>query len=217
MSRKILIISILAAVLMILLPISSVIGTNVVRENVRNGGADSPLFAIRHRSKNTIQSEYLGKEKPLNLFLAKRTSLQAYADRALKMIEARPSLLKSILDSIVVMPEIEELMKQHDIKMDDFKDQMNQVINNPEMLKEKVDEAVLLSPFGDDPMPLGLSTSSVLGCFIIVLILAPIFALIGAIIATITIITCFNINGCFETIVQNLLDSFIQGLTQPDA
>ena len=216
MNKKILIISILAAVLMIMLPLSSVVGINVVKSNDKEN-VGSPLFAIRHRSKNTIQSEYLGKEKPLNLFLAKRTSLQAYADRALKMIEARPSLLKSILNSIAVMPEIEELMKQHDIKMDDFKDQMNQVINNPELLKEKVDEAVLLSPFGDDPMPLGLSTSSALGCFIIVLILAPIFALIGAIVATITIITCFNINGCFETIVQNLLDSFIQGLTQPDA
>ena len=214
MNKKILIISILAAALMILLPISSVVGTNVVKSDKQNVG--SPLFAIRHRSKNTIQSEYLGKEKPLNLFLAKRTSLQAYADRALKMIEARPSLLKSILDSIVVMPEIEELMKQHDIKTDDFKDQMNQVINNPELLKEKVDEAVLLSPFGDDPMPLGLSTSNPLGCFIVALILAPIFALIGAIIATITIITCLNINGCFETIVQNLLDAFIQGLTPPD-
>ena len=214
MNKKILIISILAAVLMVMLPISSVVGTNVVKSDKQNVG--SPLFAIRHRSKNTIQSEYLGKEKPLNLFLAKRTSLQAYADRALKMIEARPSLLKSILHSIVVMPEIEELMKQHDIKTDDFKDQMNQVINNPELLKEKVDEAVLLSPFGDDPMPLGLSTSNPLGCFIVALILAPIFALIGAIIATITIITCLNINGCFETIVQNLLDAFIQGLTPPD-
>ena len=133
------------------------------------------------------------------------------------MIEARPSLLKSILNSIAVMPEIEELMKQHDIKMDDFKDQMNQVINNPELLKGKVDEAVLLSPFGDDPMPLGLSTSSAIGCFIIALIVAPLIALIGMIIATITIITCLNINGCFETLVQNMLDNFIQGLTQPDA
>jgi hypothetical protein len=115
------------------------------------------------------------------------------------------------------MPEIEELMKQHDIKMDDFKDQMNQVINNPELLKEKVDEAVLLSPFGDDPMPLGLSTSSAIGCFIIALIVAPLIALIGMIIATITIITCLNINGCFETLVQGMLDNFIQGLTQPDA
>lgn len=216
MNKKILIISILAAVLMILLPLSSVVGTNVVKSNDKEN-VGSPLFAIRHRSKNTIRSEYLGKEKPLNLFLAKRTSLQAYADKALKMIEARPSLLKSILDSIAVMPEIEELMKQHDIKMDDFKNQMNQVINNPELLKGKVDEAVLLSPFGDDPMPLGLSTSSAIGCFIIALVMAPLIALIGMIIATITIITCLNINGCFETLVQNMLDSFIQGLTQPDA
>jgi hypothetical protein len=215
MNKKILILSILAAVLMIMLPLSSVVGTNVVKSNYQEN-VGSPLFAIRHRSKNTIQSEYLGKERPLNLFLAKRTSLQAYADKALKMIEARPNLLKSIMSSIVQMPEIEDLLEQYDMDMVDFKNQMNLVINDPVLLDESINEAVLLSPFGDDPMPLGLSTSSVIGCFIIALIMIPIFALIGMIIATITIITCLNIKGCFETIVQNLVDSFIQGLTPPD-
>jgi len=214
MDKKILILCILAAVLMILLPISSVVGTNVVKSDKENVG--SPLFAFRHRSENKINSEYLGKGKTLNLFLAKRTSLQAYADKALKMIEARPNLLKSILSSITQLPEIEELMKQHDIDMNDFKSQMNLIMNDPALLKEKVDEAVFLSPFSDDPLPLGLSTSSPLSCFIAVLIVGPIIALIGAIIATMTIITCLNINNCFETLVGGMLDSFVQGLTPPD-
>ena len=93
---------------------------------------------------------------------------------------------------------------------------MNLIMNDPVLLEEKIDDAVLLSPFGDDPMPLGLSTSSALGCFIVALILVPLFAVIGAIIATITIVTCLNINGCFENLVQNLVDSFVQGLVQPD-
>jgi len=213
MDKKILILCILAAVLMISLPISSVVGTNDVKSDKEYVG--SPLFAIRHRAKNTIQSEYLGKERPLNLFLAKRTSLQAYADKALKMIEARPNLLKSIVSSIVQMKETEDLLEQYDMNMVDFKSQMNLIMNDPVLLDESINEAILLSPFEDDPMPLGLSTSSAIGCFIIALIMIPLFAVIGMIIATITIITCLNINGCFETIVQNLVDSFIQGLTPP--
>ena len=213
MNKKILVISILAAVLMILLPLSSVVGTNVVKSDKENVG--SPLFTFRHQSENKINSEYLGKGKTLNLFLAKRTSLQAYADKALKMIEARPNLLKSIVSSIVQMQETEDILEQYDMNVDDFKNQMNHLMNDPVLLEESINEAVMLSPFGDDPMPLGLSTSSAIGCFIIALIMIPLFAVIGMIIATITIITCLNINGCFETIVQNLVDSFIQGLTPP--
>jgi len=210
MNKKILIISILAAVLMTLLPISSVVGTHEIKSN--KDMINSPLFAAKQTSKNPIQSSYLGKEKPLNLFIEKRTTLQAYADKALKMVQSNPNLLKSLLDNIAEMPEIKKLMEKNDINIDDFREQMNQVINNPELLKEKIDETLLISPFTDDPVPLGLSTSNPLGCFIVALILAPIFALIGMIIATITIITCLNINGCFEDLVQNLLDQFIQGL-----
>ena len=215
MNKKILVVSILAAVLMVLLPISSVVGSNEIKNN-KERDVCSPLFAVRNRSENRIQSEFLGKGKTINLFIAKRTSLQAYADKALRMIEARPNLLKSILSSITQLPEIEELMKQRDIDMNDFRSQMILIMNDPALLKEKVDEAVLLSPFSNDPMPLGLSTSSPLSCLIIGLIVGPIIALIGAIIATMTIITCLNINGCFETLVGGMLDSFIQGLTPPD-
>ena len=216
MNKKMLVVSILAAAIMILLPISSVVGTNVVKSHNEERAIGSPLFAVQQRSKNKISSEYLGKGKVLNLFLSRRSSLQSLADRALKIIEARPGIIKTLMDKVTSIPEVVSLLEENGISIDDFKNQMNLIMNDPVLLKEKTDDAVLLSPFGDDPMPLGLSTSSALGCFIIALILIPLFAVIGMIIATITIITCLNINGCFETLVQNLVDSFVQGLVQPD-
>ena len=46
--------------------------------------------------------------------------------------------------------------------------------------------------------------------------MVPLLAVVGMIIATITILTCLNINGCFETLVRGLVDGFVQGLVPPD-
>ena len=191
---------------MTLLPMSAVVGTNIVKSDIEKRNIASPLFAIRtQRSLNKdetkqINSNYLGKGKILNLFFLKKSSLQNYVDKALKLIDKQPQILHSVINKITTMPEIVNLLKENGLTLDDFKNQMNQLINNPILLKEKVDVAFLASPFGDDPVPLGLSTSNPLGCFIIALIMAPIFAMIGMIIATITIVTCLNIGGCFLSI-----------------
>jgi len=214
MDKKI--ICIFGAVLMILLPISSVVGTNVIKSDMKDSFVGSPLFSIRNKSDNLVKSNFIGKEIKLNIFNSKRSSLQRYVDSSFKLIEKNPNLLKSILSSINDIPEFKDFLKQNNMDIDDFKNEMDLIIKDEDLLKEKIDEMLDISPFIDDPVPLGLSTSNPLGCFIVALVLAPIFALIGAIIATITIITCFNINGCFETIVQNLLDSFIQGLKIPN-
>ena len=213
MDKKI--ICIFGAVLMILLPISTVVGTNVLNTNRVDRFGSSPLFAIRNKSDNLVKSNFLGKNINLNIFNSKRSSLQNYVDKTFKLIEKNPDLLKSILSSIHQIQEIQDLIEQNNMDIDEFKNEINLIINDDNLLKEKIEEALLISTIKDDPVPLGLSTSNPLGCFIVALILAPIFALIGAIIATITILTCLNINGCFETIVQNMLDSFIQGLDNP--
>lgn len=221
MEKKTLIICFLAVVLIILASLNSVIGTNAIKSNNENSSFTSPLFSIRsQRSLNTeefkkLNTNYIGKGKISNIFFLKKSSLNEWIDKALKIVDAKPQTLKLILDRIITIPEIINLLKQYGISKNDFKSQMYQVINDPVLLKEKLDEAILTSPFEDDPLPLGLSTSSVIGCFIIALVLAPIFAMIGLLIATITIVTCLNIGGCFETLVQGLLDNFLQGLTSP--
>lgn len=222
MNKKALIMSSLAVVLIVSASLSSVVGTIAVKSNDEKISIASPLFAVRtQRSLNKeetkkINSNYLGKGNTLNLLFLRKSSLQSYIDKALKIIDVRPQILSLVVDRTAKMPEIVTLLKENDLTINEFKSQMHQLMDDPILLKEKVDESVLTSPFGDDPLPLGLSTSSVLGCFIVALIMIPLFVMIGLIIATITIITCLNIGGCFENLVQGILDNFIQGLTPPD-
>ena len=222
MNKKALVISILAAVLIVSASLSSVVGTIAVKSNDEKISIASPLFAVRtQRSLNKeetkkINSNYLGKGNTLNLLFLKKSSLQSYIDKALKIIDARPQILNLVVDRTAKMPEIVTLLKENDLTINEFKSQMHQLMDEPILLKEKIDESVLTSPLGDDPLPLGLSTSNPLGCFIVALIVAPLLAVIGLIIATITIITCLNIGGCFENLVQGIVDNFIQGLIPPD-
>ena len=222
MNKKALVISILAAVLIVSASLSSVVGTIAVKSNDEKISIASPLFAVRtQRSLNKeetkkINSNYLGKGNTLNLLFLRKSSLQSYIDKALKIIDARPQILSLVVDRTAKMPEIVTLLKENGLTINEFKSQMHQLMDEPILLKEKIDESVSTSPLGDDPLPLGLSTSSALGCFIVALIVAPLLAVIGLIIATITIITCLNIGGCFENLVQGIVDNFIQGLTPPD-
>ena len=144
----------------------------------------------------------------------KKSNIRDLADKTIKLIKENPQMLPLILDKIAKIPRIKNLLKANSIDPEDFKNQISYVLNNPKILREKILD-VHLSPQGDDPQTLGLSTSSALGCFIIVLVMAPLLALIGAIIATLTIITCI-VPSCFEDLVGGMLDSFVQGLEQPE-
>jgi len=223
MNKKILIVSILAAVLMILLPISPVIGTNVVRENARKGGADSPLFASRIRSftkQNTkeIKTNFLGKGFTYNIFLTKRSSLDGWIDKAIKIVNARPYLLSSLLDKLETVPHVSDILEEYDVSIEDFRNHINVIKNDPLSLEKEIKDVVQIAGTSlsipiNDPEPLGFSGQP--GCLIAFLIILPIIIMIGTMIATFTIITCLNINGCFQTIMQNILEGFAQGLTLP--
>jgi predicted DNA repair protein MutK len=64
---------------------------------------------------------------------------------------------------------------------------------------------------------LGLDTSNAIGCFITVLVLLPVAIMLALLIATITIVTCLNLGGCFEKIAEQILENIVQRLTPPDS
>ena len=218
MNKKILVISILAAVLMILLPLSSVVGTNVVNSEEKKTGL-SPLFAVRSRrsvcKENTvnIDASYVGKGKMLNLFLSRQSSLQQMVNRAIKLIETKPEILNVIADKFEANPKIAKLLCENEINIDEVKHQLNQIKNDPSLLRQSIGESAISLPLGDTPQPLGLSTSSAIGCFIMLIALIPLALIITMLIATITIVTCFNIGGCFEAMFETIMTNMTQGLT----
>ena len=214
MNKKILVISILAAALMILLPLSSVVGTSVVKSDKENVG--SPLFAVRHQSKNTVQSQYLGKGKTISLFIEKKMTYSNTFDRVISMVQRNPDLFNKILEKIQENPKVIDILKENDISITDFESYTNTLKNNPVLLEQEIKKIKQYIP-EDTPMQLGLNTTNPFAIIIMVLVFFPLIITIGILIATVTIITCLNINSCFENILQNVFDAFMQGLTQPDA
>lgn len=219
MKKKILVIGILAAVLIVLSTMTPAVGTTFVKSDIKKSDNISPLFTVRTQQSRDIKvaeivdANYLGKGKTTNLFPIKKSYLQNLANKAIKIIDKNPNILQIIIDKILKLPELANVLKDNRINLEDFKSQLYYFINSPDVLKEEINKATI--PQENDPQPLGLSTSSSLGCFIVALIVAPIIALIGLIIATMTIITCI-IPSCFENVVGGLVESFIQGLTPPE-
>ena len=166
MEKKILVVSILAAILIILASLTPVVGTTIVKSDVEKRSIVSPLFTIRTqrhvRNEGTkrITSDYLGKGKTLNLLFPMKDPVHDWINKALKLMENRPALLDIILARLEKMPEVINILKAYNIDINDFKNDITQIKNDPSLLMEKYEEAEQV--FGkqlkipDDPMkPLG--------------------------------------------------------------
>jgi len=220
MNKKILVGSILAAALLALLPMSSVIGSNLTNTNAEK--RNSPLFAARvnnvlQKGTGRINTNYIGKGRIFPVFITKKSSLDGWIDKAIKLINFNPAMLDKLLDQIENIPGIINVFKQNGLEINDFKHQINIIKNNPMLLKEEIDKAVELAGESlelsiTDPEPLGFSGQP--GCLLTFFIILPIIVMIVTMIATFTIITCLNIGGCFERLWENIAEGF-QGLTPP--
>jgi len=214
MIKKIWVYSIIAAVLMIMLPISSVVGNTLVKSNDEKE-VNSPLFAIRQQTENKLSSSYLGKGSFLSIFVKNKITYDNQIDRTLRFIKQNPTFLKKLLDKIQSHPEIEEILNENDISLSEFNLYSNSLKDNPLLLEKdliKIEKYIA----DDTSLPLGINSTNPFAILILVIVLLPLILTLGIMIATMTIITCLNIRGCFETLMQNMLDSFVQGLKQPD-
>lgn len=234
MKKKILIGGIFVAVLIILASLTSVVGTAVVKSNVDKRSVVSPLFAIRsqrfvkNEDTKKISSNYLGKGKTLNLLFPTKAPLHDWINKALKIIENRPSVLDTILARLEKTPEFINILEAYNLDINDFKNDMTQIKNDPSLLKEMYEEAEqvlgdqLKLPLDDPIEPLGLleqwQPGLLLVLFLLFVTLLPLLLLVGIVIATMTIITCLNINNCFESVMTGvfaILAAILQGLKQP--
>jgi hypothetical protein len=226
MRKKILVISILAAALMILLPISAVVGSNIAKSGSEIRSINSPLFSRRvnnilNKDTKMIYTHYIGKGKIFNLFLAKKTSLDGLIDQAIKIINIQPEMFNVLVERIDTIPTIVNVFKENNLNIDEFKNYINKIKNDPNLFKNEINKAVemfddqqLRVPINEPPKPLGFSGQ--LGCgLVFILVILPLMLVIGTMIATFTIITCLNIGGCFEKILESVF-SGLQGLTPPD-
>jgi hypothetical protein len=226
MKRKVVIGSILAAVLIILTSLSSVLGTTTDKSDNEKTGVVSPLFALRTQrftnnvDEKKINSNYLGKGKILNLGFQTKTMFNVLLNRAFKKIENNPETLNDLLTKLENSPKIFNLLKLHDIDINKFKNDIAMIKSNPALLKEKYEEVEQILgeniefSLNDPIQPLGLFDQWQPGALLVALIMLPVLLIVTIVIATILILTCI-IPNCFAGMFEAIVEGFLQGLHPP--
>jgi hypothetical protein len=140
MKKKIIFLSLVVAILIALLPISSVVGTGGLKSV--NKKATSPLFGNHYASDgNQITSSYLGKGKISNLFFSKlsfRNSIQ----RAYRFVQNNPGTIDRIIDRIEDNEKIADILAEYDITKTEYKQQLNLIRQDPSLLEKDFETAM---------------------------------------------------------------------------
>lgn len=215
MEKKILILSISAAVLLVIASFSSVIGTDTTRSS---GEVRSPLFAIRtQRSVDTenqqsVQTSYLGKGLHSNLFLNPRPSLGIAIDRTVRLLSQNPAFFVKFIRTISSNPRVVALLRDHGVSMTQFQTQLHRMKNNPSLFIEEIRnvEPRLLESQITTPLPLSLNSSNALACIITAIVMIPIALIVTLIVVffTLRIFQCLKI----DEVMQQVFDQILQGL-----
>ena len=225
MRKNIIIISIGAAVLMILLPMSAVVGTDdVLIDNIKKKGT-SPLFLNRVKKAlqsdpENLQTNYIGKNRVYNLFSSQKTSIHKWLDKALKVIDAKPEILTKIINRIYEIPELVDFLKKHGISKEYLYKEIITTIHDSTILHQKVEGITHLYekhhidlPNFEPPKPLGFSGE--LGCGIVFfLVVLPLIMMIGGFLGgmlAVIIPGTFLVPGCLEWIFQTVFEGLAEG------
>ena len=222
MKKKIFTVSILAATLIILATITPTIGTNIVKSDIEKDIVFSPLFSIRSErsidkeSSKEIATNYIGKERQLNIYLPEKSLNWLWINNAIKLFDSNPALLDKLIDRIYKMPRYAKVLNNYGISKQDIKNYMRIIWSDPSEEIEGIKNIQLNIPFNNIPEPLGIETTD-LGCIILTIVLAPVAVVITliALFFTLRILTCMNVDGCGDEILQGIWEQLIQGLKAP--
>lgn len=218
MKKKGMYLSIGAAVFLVLASLTSVIGFSTTHSQDQQNSVDSPLFTVRAKrsigqtADDSLKTTYLGKGRTSHLFLSKISSTQSIIERGLQLLKTSPGLIEKSLRKTLQEPNIQKTLRENGMTEQQVLSYFNQVKSNPELFADKFVNVAGLIPSDDGPKPLGLlNTTNPMACIITAIFLLPVFLVLGLIIATITIVTCLNINNCFN----DLMDNILQDLRSP--
>jgi len=220
MKKKGIIGCIFAAALIIMTSYASVVGYQTVQPS--NQESFSPLFAVR--TQRAIQqtsgggvATFLGKGTYTNLFPSQASRQEELIQTAIKIFRTHPALLTRLVENLDKYPYIAEMLTKQGVKTQDVKNYIRLMQNNPSLFADAIDNLQLVASDKNGTQPLGLSTSSALGCFIVaVFALLPVTMVLTLLLLffTLRILTCMNINDCANVLAQQIWDQMIQGLTQ---
>jgi hypothetical protein len=219
MEKKTLIVTITAAVLLVIASFSSVIGSNDGQSSQK---IESPLFAVRTQrsihavSEQTIQSHYLGKGLNSHLFRPIQPSLNIALDRTIKLLNANPDFFAKFLKVISSNPRVIALLQESGITMAQFKTHLNRLKNDPSLFIDEIRSAEpkLSAQQLNTPLPLSLNTTNPFACVITAIVMIPIVLVIALIVVvfTIRILQCLNLSEVMNQIMDQVLQELYPGL-----
>jgi hypothetical protein len=218
MEKKTLIITISAAVLLVIASFSSVIGSN---DDQSSQKVESPLFTVRTQrsihsdSEQTIQSHYLGKGLSSHLFSLTQPSLNSALDRTVKMLNANPDFFAKFLKTLSSNPRVIALLQENGMTVAEFKTYLNRLKNDPSLFIDEIRNAEpkLTAHQLNTPVPLGLNTTNPFACVITAIVMIPVVVIIAFIVVlfTLRILQCLNLNE----VVNQIMDQVLQELYPP--
>jgi hypothetical protein len=218
MEKKTLIITISAAVLLVIASFSSVIGSN---DDQLSPKVESPLFTVRTQrsihtdNEQTIQSHYLGKGLNSHLFRPTQPSLNSALDRTVKMLNANPDFFAKFLKTLSSNPRVIALLQENGMTVAEFKTYLNRLKNDPSLFIDEIRNAEpkLTAHQLNTPVPLGLNTTNPFACVITAIVMIPVVLIIAFIVVlfTLRIIQCLNLNE----VMNQIMDQVLQELYPP--
>jgi len=225
MRKKILVISLFAVFMLVILPISAVVGTHNVKTNLHNNKIYSPLFANRidnvlSKKSKTMNIEYIGKSTFFNFFTKPKTSFHSWIDKAVRLVNKNPNMLFTVLNKLFNIPGFVDLIREYGISKESVEKEIACITNDKEKMKEKVDRIIELYsdkqieiPKVEPPKPLGFSGQ--IGCILtFFLVVFPIIMLIGGFVSAIVAIIVpgtFIVPGCLEWVFEKVFESISEG------
>jgi hypothetical protein len=208
--------SICAAISMLLVvSVGSVIGTEHITESSTQI-TESPLFSIQTTrfTKSQINrggSTFIGKDSESASFGFTLQTLNSQLDQVITLLRKHPQVLSTLLPRLCQHEAIKPILKENNIELRDIQKEINLFQQNPLLLEEIINKQLKDSSI-QNPSTLGLNSSNPLAILIVVFALLPLLVTLVLIIATVTIITCLNVGGCFEAIFYGIVYGFINGL-----
>jgi hypothetical protein len=215
MEKKTLILTISAAVVLVLASFTSVIGSNTEHSTSQS---QSPLFAIRTQrsihtgTEQTVHAYYLGKGVNSHLFRPIQPSLNSVLDRTIKLLNANPDFFAKFLKTLSSNPRVLALLQQNGMSLSEFKTYLNQLKNDPSLFIDHIRaaEPKLSTQQLQTPLPLSLNTTNPFACVITAIVMLPVVLIIGLIVVvfTLRILQCINL----DEVMNNIMDQVLQGL-----
>jgi hypothetical protein len=214
MKQKLVIGSVIIAAVIILTSMSSVIGKN--SSQIEYDSMDSPLFKARSHPKSLdLATSYIGNGKSVDWIKIDSNRYNGLISKALDILNSNSAIRDNVIKYVEDNPRILALLDDYNLDFEKLKMDLDEQLQNPEDLIPYISKYVADINGVSPPEPLGLSTSNPIGCFVVVIAMLPLLLILTVMIATITIVTCLNVGGCFEAIWTQIGEAFIQGLNPP--